>query len=418
MLFLSIILHSVTSQAQNSEQSEDIRRQATPQSPDQIKTQSVENNSETQLSKIKPLTISSWGGAYSKAQNLAIIAPFKKTSKYEILLQKHSGNFEEIKTKLNKSELDWDVIDLSYDMVEKACKLKLIAPIDHTNLEPSPKGKSAQDDFLKNTLHRCGVGSMTWASTIIFNIESFKRKKPSNLKDIFNIKRFPGKRTLPKTAQNVLEIALMADGIKPNEIYSLLEKPEGVKKAFNNLNKIKKHIIWWSKPSEAFKLLSNGKASMGIAYNGRAFSVIAVQKKPLQIIWDGQIYDYNLWAIPKNAKNKNKSIEFIRFATAPKQLANQASLFPYGPTRISANQEIGLHPEAGIDLKPFIPTISRNRKLALQRDIAWWEQHEERLNANFLRWVKNLPEPDPTPELYLTVSQSPPVIQTYYERVE
>ena len=344
------------------------------------------------------LNVSSWGGAYSESQKIAFVKPFKSSSGEDIKLTVHSGDFAKIKENLSSSSNKWDVIDLGYHMVEQACKEDLLAPIDHGSLKNAPDGTAANEDFFDKALHKCGVASMTWASTIVYNTKQYRKRKPTKASDFFNLRRFKGKRTLPKTPKNLLELALLADGVKASEVYALLETREGVERAFKKLKSIKKHIIWWSDPANAFEHLNSGKASMGLVYNGRAFSVIAIEKKPLKIIWDGQLYDYNLWAIPKNANNKNLSLKFIKYATRSEKLAQQASLFPYGPARKSSNNLIKPHPEANIDLKPYIPTIAKNRKNALKRDLAWWEKNGERLQSRFNRWLNDLPEVYAKPE--------------------
>ena len=42
--------------------------------------------------------------------------------------------------------------------------------------------------------------------------------------------------------------------------------------------------------------LADGEVAMTTAYNGRIFNAVAVEKKPFEIVWDGQVYDIDLWA--------------------------------------------------------------------------------------------------------------------------
>ncbi len=350
----------------------------------------------------KDFTIASWGGAYTQAQDKAYFTPYKKVSDLKLKVETHSGDFSAIKSRLSSS--DWDVVDMSYNMVEKACKEGLIQKIDPSSLDNAPDGAPASEDFLQDGLHKCGIASMAWSSVILYNKTSFRKYAPRKAGDLFDTKRFRGKRALPKSAQYLLELALLADGVKPEDVYATLETPKGINQAFRKLNRIKRHIVWWSKPSQAFKLLNEKKASMGIAYNGRAFSAIAEQKKPFGIIWDGQIYDLNLWAIPKNSSYKKDALRFVAYATNPTRLADQASWFPYGPSRKSATSMIKPHPEAGINLKPYIPTMKNNFKRALRKDVLWWEKNGEKLNARFKRWIRN--EPEPKPVAAVTIGES------------
>ena len=92
-------------------------------------------------------------------------------------------------------------------------------------------------------------------------------------------------------------------------------------------------------------------------------------------MWDGQIYDLDLWAIPKGATNKEDAKRFIAFATEPAQMAAQAELIAYGPMRKSAIALVGKHPSIDIEMKGFLPTAPDNFKKALQFDEVWWNEH-------------------------------------------
>ncbi len=196
---------------------------------------------------------------------------------------------------------------------------------------------------------------------------------------------------MPKGAKYNLELALMADGVSPADVYTTLATPEGQVKALNKLNQIKDSILWWNKPSEPVAQLSAGQAAFAIGFNGRAFQAIVAGRASLGIIWDGQIYDVDFWAIPKGTKHLRAAKDFIRFATAPDQLAAEARWLPYGPVRLSALEKIGKHPEVGIDMAPYIPTRSENFKRALAVDETWWAQNEAKVADKFNAWLEDRP---------------------------
>ena len=62
-------------------------------------------------------------------------------------------------------------------------------------------------------------------------------KKPLSWADFWNVKDFPGKRALPDYASYALPLALLADGVKPENLY-----PLDVDRAFASLQKIKGSI--------------------------------------------------------------------------------------------------------------------------------------------------------------------------------
>ena len=141
------------------------------------------------------------------------------------------------------------------------------------------------------------------------------------------------------------------------------------------LDKIKGEIYWWDNAQEPITWLLEKKVAMAAGYSGRIFRAAVGDRQRLGVIWDGQVYDLDLWAIPKGAKNKDGAMRFITFATDPARLAAQAQLIAYGPMRKSALELVGKHPVIDVEMKAFLPTAPDNFKKALKFDDAWWSAH-------------------------------------------
>lgn len=62
---------------------------------------------------------------------------------------------------------------------------------------------------------------------------------------MFDVEEFPGTRGLRRGAKFNREIALMADGVAPEDVYDELSTEEGVDRAFAKLDELKEHIQWW-----------------------------------------------------------------------------------------------------------------------------------------------------------------------------
>jgi len=169
-------------------------------------------------------------------------------------------------------------------------------------------------------------------------------------------------------------------------VYQMLATREGIARALKRLDEIRGHIVWWDRAHEPLKMLAKQDAAMAIAFNGRIFSAIVAQNKPFGLIWDGQVYDLDLWAIPKGSPNKTSALELIAFATKPERLARQARWFPYGPVRKSALKLIGKHPEVNVNMLDYIPTSQMNFKRALRMDAAWWASHETEMKEHLQVW--------------------------------
>ena len=126
---------------------------------------------------------------------------------------------------------------------------------------------------------------------------------------------------------------------------------------------------------------------MTTAYNGRIFDAAQTDNQPFVTIWDGQVWQYDLWAIPKGAPHEKQAMEFLKFATSTKPLAESASWISYGPARASAIPLIGKHWKTSVDMKPHMPTAPDNFKTAVQQDIQFWADHQDELNERFAAWL-------------------------------
>lgn len=333
------------------------------------------------------LTIVSWGGAYSKSQIEAYHKPYAKKSGLTVNSEDYNGGLAEVKAQVEAGNVTWDLVDLELSDVVLGCQEGLLEELPLDALPPSPDGTPAAKDFLPGTLHECGVATIIWSTIYAYDKTKFKGAKPSTMADFFDVQKFPGKRTMRKGPKPNLEFALFADGVPASEIYDTLSTEEGIDRAFKMLDKIKDHVLWWEAGAQPPQMLADGEVVMATAYNGRIFNAVATEGKPFEIVWDGQVWDLDLWGIPKGSKNKAAAIEFIKFSTDTQRLADQAAWISYGPARASSIPLIGKHAEAGIDMGPHMPTAPANFKNALQNDFEWWADHQDELNERFAAWL-------------------------------
>jgi putative spermidine/putrescine transport system substrate-binding protein len=330
------------------------------------------------------LSIATWGGAYGESQDRAYFQPFTERFGYRIKPVTYDGRYASIKDQAASSA--WNLVDLDGEAAARACADKLLEPLDVSMLENAPNGATLTEDFLPAAIRPCAIGSVAWSALVVY--DKRLKHKPETTADFFDVKKFPGKRMLPRQPKFTLELALMADGVAPGDVYATLSTPEGQDRAFAKLSSIKDDVLWWEKPAEVFDRLAKHEAAMGLGFNGRAFMAIVGARRPLEMLWDHQIYSFDYWAIPRGAANQDAARAFIRFATSPGPLSDQTRWMPYGPARRSAMQLVGKHAELDLDMKPFLPTSEANMKTALAADDGWWVANGKALDQRFADWVE------------------------------
>ena len=334
------------------------------------------------------LTVVSWGGAYTKSQIEAYHNPFVAANPgVTIQSTDYNGGLAEVKAQVEANNVQWDIVDVELSDAIQGCNEGLFVPLDLSLLPPGSDGTPAKDDFIEGTLHECAVSTIIWTTIYAYDDTKFPGAKPTTMADFFDTQKFPGKRGMRRGAKVNLEFALIGDGVPAAQVYEVLATDEGVKRAFDKLSSIKSDIVWWEAGAQPPQLLADGEVVMTTAYNGRIFNAQVSENKPFTIVWDGQVWDLDLWAIPKGAPNADLAMKFLLFSTETAQLANQAAWISYAPARKSSIPLIPKHATAGIEMLPHMPTAPENFQNAVQNDFFFWADYGDELNERFNAWL-------------------------------
>ncbi|MEQ9608613.1 MAG: extracellular solute-binding protein [Kiloniellaceae bacterium] len=337
-----------------------------------------------------PLVVVSWGGVYSQSQEEAIHHPFTRTTGIEISRKVYGGGLDQLRAQVEAGQVTWDVVDVDPADAAAGCAEGLFQQMTFM-LPDAADGTVASADFLPGTLQPCAVGSQAWSMLLAYSTGPDGVRaddaSPASLQDFFDTDRFPGGRGLRRTPMANLEWALLADGAAPSEVYDLLRTQAGVARAFAKLDSIRDAIVWWDDPREPGRLLASGRVVMTSTYNAPAFADIAVRQQPFALIWDHQLWDIDLWAIPAGAPNSEAAQQFIRFATGTEPLARQTRWIPYGPVRRSSAAEVGCYVHADVEMAGFLPTTEENLATALRNDALFWREQGPALVARFNAWL-------------------------------
>lgn len=319
------------------------------------------------LRKAPELSVVSWSGPYGRAQASALFIPYQQHSGVDVHIGQYDGGLAELRRRVKDKSYGWDVIDFELPDAVAACREGLLEPVDAASLDD-------RQDFVPNALGRCWVGSVVYSQAIAYSPQRFGAAQPRMLADFFDTAKFPGPRALrggnPKFN---LELALLADGVAPDDIYKVLSTPEGIGRALAKLEKLGP-IVWWTHSSEPAQMIKDGRAAFATILNGDIYDA-AAHKNALGVIWDRQLYELDVFGIPRGDPKREMAMNFIRFATAPDSLARVADWVPYGPARRSAIALVTRNPEMGTPMRPFLPTAPENFRTAFAVDDAWWQAH-------------------------------------------
>ncbi|MGJ3260039.1 MAG: extracellular solute-binding protein [Rhodospirillales bacterium] len=322
------------------------------------------------------ITVATWGGVYGEALQNAVFKPFTKATGIGVRIHHHGSNYLPLTGNRRAGTSPWTVVDVERAPLTKGCADGVFEKLDVEAM----LGKAAPADFLPGTLHPCGIGAMIWTQAVAYDATVFKERPPRTLADFFDLEAFPGKRGLFAEAQGNLEIALLSDGVPPEDVYDILRKPGGVEQALAVLDRIRPAAVFWRGGDEPEQLLNDGRVVMTTAYAARFLRPRQGARRPVDLMHANQLWRATYWAIPSDQDRILDAQRFVSFATDPERLAELSARLWFGPAR-----------ESGFDavppnMKESLPTARRHFHDSLQIDSGFWAEFGPKIESRFRAW--------------------------------
>jgi putative spermidine/putrescine transport system substrate-binding protein len=313
------------------------------------------------------ISFAGYGGEPQKVQAKAFFEPASKALGVTVLQDSHGG-YAKIKAQVLSGSPSFDLVALGCAEGARAAKEGLLEPLDYS-LIPNAK----EIDPRLRSEHT--VGEWTFSTVLVWNTKTVKTP-PKTWAEFWDVKKFPGKRALSGNARQMLEIALIADGVAPDKLY-----PLEVDRAFRKLEEIKPHLaLWWSSGAQSVQLLTDGEIDMEAIWNGRAQAAIDAGAAAAYTYNEG-IYDVECFMVLKGSKNKINAMKIINIMLDPKNQATAASLIDYGPVNPKA-YDTGIIPA---ERRQRLPSEPNNLKQQALLDAAWYATADA--DKAFARWT-------------------------------
>jgi putative spermidine/putrescine transport system substrate-binding protein len=174
----------------------------------------------------------------------------------------------------------------------------------------------------------------------------------------------------------LIECALVADGVAPNDLY-----PLDLDRAFRKIETIKDDLVFWASGADSVQLMTAGEVAMIQAWNGRAYDAIAEQGAPFKAAYGEAFLIYDTLVVPKGVSDPAAAMRLIDSMMDPRRQAKLTELIPYSPTHEGA--ELGELPGK---LQGFLPETNPEmaRGIVVQ-DQVWWAENAD---AATRRWLE------------------------------
>ena len=167
-----------------------------------------------QPAKPASIVVNAAGGAVNKGLREAFFNEFEK--RYGIkVVDTSPTDFGKLRAMVQSGNVEWSVMEINEADAERAVKLNLLEPLDMSVINMAGHPKELQDN--KWVVTRGIYSTVLGYRTDVFA----SRPRPTTWAEFWDVKKFPGPRALRNSPVDNLEFALMADGVKPNELYPI-----------------------------------------------------------------------------------------------------------------------------------------------------------------------------------------------------
>jgi len=257
----------------------------------------------TGMATAETMVFTAWGGSTQDAEYEAWGAPLTEESGVTIL-QDGPTDYGKFQAMVEAGSVTWDAVDVEFDFAYQAAEAGLLEPLDFSIID--------RDAIDPRFVTDHAVVSFPFSFVLGYNTDTYGNAKPESWADLFDTEKFPGKRTFYKwSSPGALEIALLADGVAPEDLY-----PLDLDRAFAKLDTIKGDIVWWGGGAQSQQLIASGEAPIGMFWDIRLWPLQS-SGLPIEIQWNGNLASADVLVIPKGSPNKDTAMKFLAIAASP-----------------------------------------------------------------------------------------------------
>ena len=301
-----------------------------------------------------------------------LLHPFTSTAGTKLAIDHWDGDLSALRSHLGDGADAWDVVQMPAAQLQPACDQGLLEKLDWARI-------GGKDRTIAQGVSDCGMGAAVTSMALAWDRQ--KVQGTPTWGDFWDVVKYPGKRGLRKGVRGNLEIALLADGVSPGDVYRVLRSSDGVDRAFRKLDQLKPYIVWWQAEGEATRLLGTGEVLMTAAFSTAVWAADHRQHRDFGLQWAASLYSVDGWAITKGSPNLDAAYSFLGFAGDAKQ--QQALLAASGLGGTAKGLNDGLDPA----VLAASPTQADRLAGALQIDQAFWRDNHDKLTARFNQWL-------------------------------
>ncbi len=282
------------------------------------------------------VVFASWGGSFQDALRSSMLDPAAEALNITIKEDTTNG-IQDVRAQITAGAVAWDVTEQALSDCARLKQEGALEPIDYSVV--------STDGIPASLVDSDWVGLLTYSLVIGWQAEKFGENGPKSWVDFWDTETYTGSRAMFNSVSHALEAALMADGVDPTDVNTVLRSEDGVDRAFAKLEEIAPDItVWYRGGSQAAQLMADEEIDFIHIGNGRVEALNADAVK-VGFTWNQATTDADCLLVPKGAPNRENAMRLINEILSAEAQARMAVAISYGPVNANAFNSGLISPE-------------------------------------------------------------------------
>ncbi|MCK1632590.1 ABC transporter substrate-binding protein [Bradyrhizobium sp. 162] len=309
------------------------------------------------------ISFATYGGSYGDFMKEFWIKPF--TAETGISVEPIYGlDLAKVKAQVETGNVQWDVFDGPGTKVYGAAKEGLWEQIDTKLIDPSRFVRNPPSFAVPTAIYSGGIGYDP----------NRTKQPPRDFSQFWDVKNFPGRRAIQSSlGAGALEIALVADGVAPSQLY-----PLDIDRAFKALDRIKSRVNWFAETTQGTSLVQTNEVDYSLTYANRVKAANEAGIS-IDISLDQCINNMQYFSVLRGSPRKEAAMRFLEFVTRPAQQASIAARLGASPVTKGTEQVVDAK------VRRWLPDFSSPKNVFVNDE--YWADHFVELNKRFQEWI-------------------------------
>jgi putative spermidine/putrescine transport system substrate-binding protein len=314
------------------------------------------------------IVVNASGGAMNSIFRRSYFAEFEKRHGIRIV-DTSPVDFGKLRAMVEGGNPEWTVTEIGGQDAFRAKEMNLLEPLDLTLIDRSEYPENVRDSHV--------LTSSAYTTALGYRTDVFPNgSQPKGWAEFWDVRRFPGPRSLRNHPADNLEFALLADGVPLDKLY-----PLDMDRAFRKLDEIRPHIsVWWSTGAQPAQLLVDKEVVLSSGWNGR-FYELTRRGAPVATDFTGGSLKSGSFGIPRGTRQAYWGQRFLQIMTEPQLQAVYATELGYpGLNRRTMDF-------VPTELHPLMCTAPGNIEKQFWLDVPWWTANAAIAQERWNRWM-------------------------------